>query len=347
MKSSQIQWTDHTFNPWWGCEKVSPGCKHCYAEKFADKRLHLKVWGAQAERRIASEKTWADPLKWNAEAAKEGKRARVFCASMADVFESYEGPSAERVKEARERLWALIEVTPWLDWLLLTKRPQNIHGMLSHRWGIASFPKNLWLGCTVENQEEANRRLPLLLDINCAVRFVSYEPALEPIDFTKIKLDEWCAHCESHVTLNALTHGSVSCECGSEATTLTQLSWVIVGGESGNGARPFNPAWALSTVEQCQGQGVPVFVKQMGSNPTLRSGSGWGPVRATKGDNQDEWPKQLRVREFPDAERKYCESSTPIGAEADALRDLLEYVRQGWVGAHVETVKMLQEKVGK
>lgn len=298
-QNSGITWTDHTFNPWWGCEKVSAGCKNCYAETFASGRMGLPIWGAQAPRRLFGEKHWGEPLKWDRAAEKAGTRARVFCASMADVFETYEGPSAERVTEARERLWALIEATPWLDWLLLTKRPQNIYGMLSHRWGIASFPKNLWLGCTVENQEEANRRLPLLLDINCAVRFVSYEPALEQVDFTKIKLDEWCAHCESHETLNALTHGSVGCKCASEATTFTQLSWVIVGGESGNGARPFNPAWALSTVEQCQAHGVPVFVKQMGSNPTLREGSGWGKIQARKGDNLAEWPAQLRVQEFP------------------------------------------------
>lgn len=300
MENSKIAWTNHTFNPWWGCVKVSPGCKNCYAEKFATGRLRLPVWGQDAARKIASEALWRKPLLWNKRAADKGVRERVFCASMADVFEDYQGPDAARVMEARERLWALIEVTPWLDWLLLTKRPQNIHGMLSHRWGFIGLPKNLWLGVTVENQEEANRRLPLLLNINCAVRFVSYEPALGPVDFTAIKLDEWCAHCESHEMLNALTHGSVGCKCASEATTLTQLSWVIVGGESGNGARLFNPAWALSTVEQCQAHGVPVFVKQMGSNPTLRSGSGWGPVTATKGDDMAEWPEQLRVREFPE-----------------------------------------------
>lgn len=298
-RDSGIAWTHHTFNPWWGCEKVSPGCKNCYAEGLAVGRMKLPIWGAGRERRLFGDKHWNEPVRWNAAAEKAGVRARVFCASMADVFESYEGPSAERVKEARERLWALIEATPWLDWLLLSKRPENFRSMLPPRWGFVSFPKNLWLGCTVENQEEANRRLPLLLDINCAVRFVSYEPALEPVDFTKIKLRAWCFDCKQHEVLNALTHGSVSCECASEATTLTQLSWVIVGGESGNGARPFNPAWALSTVEQCRENGVPVFVKQMGSNPTLRSGSGWGPIKDRKGGNPSEWPKSLQVQQIP------------------------------------------------
>lgn len=338
--NSGIAWTHHTFNPWWGCTKVSPGCKNCYAEKFATVRRKLPIWGADAPRKIASEAMWRQPLLWNRRAGEKGVRERVFCASMADVFEDYRGPDMAQVVQARARLWETIEATPHLDWLLLTKRPENMRRMLSAKggevkcevfgpmidgrretligkeqsydWQIVhaglpveprqaelTLPSNLWLGTTVENQDEANRRIPALLDINCAVRFVSYEPALGPIDFTRIKLDEFCADCESHEMLNALTHGSVGCECGTEATTLTQLSWVIVGGESGSGARPFNPAWALRTVEQCKDHGVPVFVKQMGANPTMRSGSSWGPIKDRKGGEPNEWPKSLRVREVP------------------------------------------------
>jgi protein gp37 len=119
-KNSSIEWTDHTFNPWWGCTKVSPGCEHCYAEAWA-KRVGANVWGSKSERRFFTEKHWSEPLKWNADAESEKTRKRVFCASMADVFEARIDLNPWRLK-----LWNLIEITPWLDWLLLTKRPQNI-----------------------------------------------------------------------------------------------------------------------------------------------------------------------------------------------------------------------------
>jgi len=296
MENSKIQWTDHTFNPWWGCSKISPGCKNCYAEKFATGRLRMPVWGQDAERKIASEALWRKPLLWNKRAADKGVRERVFCASMADVFEDYQGPDAARVIEARARLWDLIEATPNLDWLLLTKRPENMKRMLMDRWGIhllengakatiedhgkvklisyntpdksmLRLPSNLWLGTTVENQEQAAKRLPHLLVLPSKVRFVSYEPALEWVDFSP-----W----------------------------IRQINWLIVGGESGPGARPFDPAWAEGVVSLCRAAQTPVFVKQFGANPTLRSGSGWGPVTGT-GDNPDEWPAQLRLRQFPES----------------------------------------------
>lgn len=302
-QNSGISWTDHTFNPWWGCEKVSAGCKNCYAETFASGRMGLPIWGAQAERRFFGDAHWGEPLKWNRLAEKAGVRARVFCASMADVFEDYAGPQAQQIRDARFRLLTLIAQTPHLDWLLLTKRPENVANLWPvHLPGI-QFYGNIWIGCTVENQEAAARRLPHLLSIPAKVRFVSYEPALGPIDFTALRTDETCGECKEVILHDAMSFGDVRCGCGAESTILHRLDWIIVGGESGNGARPFNPAWALSTVEQCQGQGVPVFVKQMGSNPTLRSGSGWGTIKAKKGDDLTEWPPQLRVQEFPRSDK--------------------------------------------
>lgn len=294
-QNSGISWTDHTFNPWWGCEKISAGCKNCYAETFASGRMRLPIWGAKAERRFFGDAHWAEPLKWNRSAEKSGIRARVFCASMADVFENYEGPSAERVKEARVRLWTLIEATPWLDWLLLTKRPKNIMAMIPERWRCFLFPCNLWIGCTVENQEMAEKRLPYLLSIPAKVRFVSYEPALGPVDFTRVQV----VMQDPPAYLNALT-GHVA---GPDDVLPHHVDWIIVGGESGTNARPFNPAWADWTVTACQRAGVSVFVKQMGSNPTLRNGSGWGTIKAKKGDDLAEWPAQLRVQEFPRSDK--------------------------------------------
>lgn len=119
-KNSSIEWTDHTFNPWWGCAGVSPGCDNCYAEAWA-KRVGEDIWGARKPRRFFGEKHWCEPLKWNDEAQKQGHRRRVFCASMADVFEL-----RSDLDPWRDRLWVLIDQTPWLDWLLLTKRPQDI-----------------------------------------------------------------------------------------------------------------------------------------------------------------------------------------------------------------------------
>jgi len=123
-KNSSIEWTHHTFNPWWGCTKVSPACDHCYAETWA-KRVGQAVWGKESPRRFFSDKHWTEPIRWNADAVADGERRRVFCASMADVFES-----RAELNPWRIRLWELIEATPMLDWLLLTKRPQNIGKMV-------------------------------------------------------------------------------------------------------------------------------------------------------------------------------------------------------------------------
>ena len=293
--NSNIQWTDHTFNPWWGCEKVSPGCKNCYAEAHAVTRLKLPVWGAGSERKMFKDAHWREPLKWQADAEKAGVRARVFCASMADVFEDYRGPNAKEVVTARTRLLRLINATPNLDWLLLTKRPENVAKL----WPVYSpgiqFYSNIWIGCTIEDQEQAERRIEALLSIPARIHFVSYEPALERIDLTRIKLK---GEPGSH--LNALT-GAITLPGGDRPVVYlpNRVTWVIVGGESGSKARECNPSWLLQVVEACQEHKVPVFVKQLGANPEPRSGSGWGPVRATKGDNQDEWPRCLVVREHP------------------------------------------------
>ena len=221
-KNSHIEWTHHTFNPWWGCVNVSPACKHCYAESLA-KRFGHNVWGAESDRRLLSDTNWAQPLKWNAVAQAAGQRARVFCASMADVFEDRRDLDSERL-----RLWALIEATPWLDWLLLTKRPEAV-GRLAPWSDI--WPNNVWLGTTVEDQRRAVERLPILTAIPAAVRFISAEPLLGKLD-----LAPW----------------------------LGGLDWVIAGGESGGKARPTNPAWFKALNKQCQEANVAFHFKQWG-----------------------------------------------------------------------------------
>jgi protein gp37 len=236
-KDSKIEWTHHTFNPWWGCRKVSPACLHCYAETWA-RRLALDLWGSKTPRRFFSDKHWAEPLKWNREAQRVGARRRVFCASMADVFEG-----RPELDEARARLWPLIEATPWLDWLLLTKRIHNVARMAP--WGDA-WPANVWLGTTVENQRWANRRVPILLSHNARVRFLSVEPLLGPVSIAHL--------------IDTHEHRS-------------KLHWLIAGGESGHGARPTHPYWIRSLRDECQTYGVAFHFKQWGHwAPSLPNG---------------------------------------------------------------------------
>jgi protein gp37 len=222
-KNSKIEWTHHTFNPWWGCTRVSAACKHCYAEAWA-KRVGKKIWGAKAPRRFFGDHHWSEPLKWNAEAKRANERARVFCASMADVFEV-----RKELDPWREKLWALIDQTPQLDWLLLTKRPQRISQSVpwSHDW-----PRNVWIGTTVEDQRSAEERLPHLADLPAAVRFISAEPLL-----SELSIATWLG-------------GSIN--------------WVITGGESGPRARPSSPSWFRSLLIQCMQANVPFHFKQWG-----------------------------------------------------------------------------------
>ena len=222
-KESKIEWTTHTFNPWWGCTKVSPACAHCYAETWA-KRTGQKVWGDDAPRRFFGDKHWNEPLKWNKEAEGATERPRVFCASMADVFEK-----RDDLNEQRERLWKLIMATRNLDWLLLTKRPENILEMIPVDWRDMPHA-NVWFGTTAENQEQLNKRYGPLVSVPANVRFLSCEPLLGPL-----------------VLGNA-----------------AGIDWVIVGGESGAGARPMNPDWARSIRDQCNAEGVAFHFKQWG-----------------------------------------------------------------------------------
>lgn len=225
-KDSKIEWTHHTFNPWWGCAKVSPACRYCYAETWA-KRVGSQVWGKQSPRRFFTDKHWKEPLRWNEDALVSKERPRVFCASMADVFER-----RSDLEEPRWRLWKLIEQTSNLDWLLLTKRPQNVIPMTP--WG-AEFPSNVWVGTTVENQTWAKKRIPFLVKIPARVRFLSCEPLLSAIDLKPF--------------FGERGRG---------------IDWVIAGGESGPHSRPMNPDWVRGLRNQCEENGIAFHFKQWG-----------------------------------------------------------------------------------
>lgn len=284
MKDSKIEWTDHTFNPWIGCTKVSPGCANCYAERDMDHRRHRVKWGKGQPRSRISEYYWRQPLKWN----KEGlicdlcgtnhtadlqicsgwpdRRPRVFCASLADWLDD------EVPIEWLADLLRLIHQTPNLDWLLLTKRPENwgsritqahrhnareLHrGSLEMAWhwtqGVA--PANVWLGVSVEDQQRADERIPELLKIPAKVRFLSCEPLL----------------------------GSVRLPTGCRG-----IHWIIAGGESGPKARPMTVEWVQSIADQCASAGVAFFMKQ-------GSQDNWPAFK-----DLSSFPKTLQKREFP------------------------------------------------
>jgi protein gp37 len=220
-----IAWTDHTFNSWWGCTNVSPGCDNCYAEAFA-KRVGQDVWGKDSGRRFFGDKHWAEPLKW---------KGRVFCASMADVFEMNPVLTQERA-----RLWRLIDATPHLTWQLLTKRPENVIRLAPSHW-LQDWPEHVWLGTTAEDQVRANIRVPRLLAVKgVKVRFLSCEPLL------------------GSVTLAPWLHEGIG--------------WVICGGESGPRHRLMELANARTIRDECEKASVPFFFKQIGGRTPKAGG---------------------------------------------------------------------------
>ncbi|MGH7461577.1 MAG: phage Gp37/Gp68 family protein [Longimicrobiales bacterium] len=268
-ENTKIEWCDHTFNPWEGCQKVGPGCDHCYAEtrnaRFGGGTA--VNWGPGAPRRRTSAANWALPTRWNAQHeaffALHGRRQRVFCASLADVFDN-------QVDQAwRADLFQLIEATPNLDWLVLTKRIGNVACMVPEAtdlidygegwqsmWGQGVWPANVWLGATICNQEEADRDIPKLLAVPACVRFLSMEPLLGPVTIPQVFMKplDWGEGPRAYPDGAGL------------------LNWIIVGGESGRGARPMRLDWARSLRDQCDAAGVPFLFKQWGEYIPVRDG---------------------------------------------------------------------------
>ncbi len=259
-KNSKIAWTHHTFNPWWGCTKVSQGCKHCYAETFS-KRTGHDIWGPTAPRRFfPNESHWWEPMKWNAEAIRNNERKRVFVGSMCDWAETHPNPETQaQMNEARERLASLVFSTPLLTYLFLTKRIEDASMYLHQMFGD-EIPYNVWIGTTAENQEMYDQRIPILATIDeVTIRFVSVEPQIGPVTM----------------------FSNPSVTASSE-----MIDWVIVGGESGPGCRPFEESWARSLLSECRESGTAFFMKQFGGHPKKR-------------DVFEEFPDDLQVQEFP------------------------------------------------
>lgn len=310
-ENTKIEWADHSWNPWIGCQKVSPACDNCYAEAMND-RFKGGNWGPKAPRRRTSESNWKKPLSWNRKAEKLGIRYRVFCASMADVFDN------AVPTEWRDDLWDLIRATPHLDWLLLTKRPQNIKKMISDDWGEGY--ENVWLGTTVENQKVADQSIPIFLDVPAKVHFLSVEPMLETIEIRKYlhgcnecqnicgwrsaELDyppeERCDSCGERFKSNGPEEFCTKCNeqdfvfvcpnCDSNIVNShpeTQcIDWIICGGESGPISRPMNIEWVRDLRDQCVKSGTPFLFKQWGGTNKKKAG------RILDGRTWDEFPEE-------------------------------------------------------
>nr|WP_294566962.1 phage Gp37/Gp68 family protein [uncultured Rhodopila sp.] len=314
-ENSAIEWTDHTFNPWVGCTAVSQGCDNCYA-RVRNQRLGHDF----AVLRRTAAANWRKPLKWNRDAAVAGVRRRVFCASWADVFDN-QAPETWRAD-----LWDLISMTRSLDWLLLTKRPQNIAKMLPKHPAYQPWPwPHVWLGTTAENQEEADRRIPHLLAAPAAVRFLSVEPMLGAIDLNAIDIngdaemdclrpESWQEIWDSSWSPEATGLPLEQCindfvdEGGTYPPTDAKppgIDWVICGGESGPDARPMHPDWEKSIRLQCEAAGVPYFRKQWGE---------WAPICAMS-EAQVDGCYYPAPEDFPESRRREKVESIVLHAD--------------------------------
>lgn len=324
--TTKIQWADATFNPWIGCTKVSPGCANCYAENTTRARVlraqGLETWGKGRPRSRTSEANWKQPIKWNKEQAdmdlqwRKGnfnpqERPRIF-PSLCDWLDD------EVPIEWLADFLKLIHDTPNLDWLLLTKRPENFEARIrlaelelvngpherdDPRVKVSQWlsewrhgektPANVWFGVSVEDQKRADERIPKLTEIPALIRFLSVEPLLGLIDL-EYPESLWPA-------------GPPMCcngqECGCRGMPIDPplsygIDWVIVGGESGSHARPCQAEWIRSVAVRCKSAAIPVFVKQLGAHPIMGREDAQ-IVRDKKGGDPSEWPEDLRVRQFP------------------------------------------------
>lgn len=310
-ETTGIAWTDHTWNPWMGCQRVSPGCAACYAETLVTGRMGLPVWGppSTTARKRTSTENWKNPGRWHRAALRAGVRRRVFVASLADVFEDH----PDLVPWRAEALAILAQCTA-LDVQLLTKRPENVRRMVPASW-LENWPAHIWIGCTVEDQRRADERIPELLKVPAAVRFLSCEPLLEAVDLSRwLVSGVVCPECDGYG--EDVSTGETCERCSSGVGPGERVSWVIVGGESGPDARRFDLGWAESVLRQCRDSGTPTFVKQLGTRPTGGVWRGRVPherdhpahrgvwvLRHPSGADPSEWPEGLRVQQFPEVPR--------------------------------------------
>lgn len=360
MADTSIEWTatqkpdgtlvkGYSFNGWIGCVEdedepsvMSEECRLCYAREGQNHRVSkakgLPLWGAQAFRQVTRREYWKKPLLWQREAKEAGERRRVFAFSLGDIFEDFHGSLIGdpgllyTMGEIRDRFWQLTDATPDLDWLVLTKRPQNVIDMTPTAWRtehyvngqpVSSWPRNVWVGTTGGTQRGLERRLPHLMKIPAPIRFVSQEPQLELIRYG-VDLDATanrfgllsCPVCKGWLTVRK--EGTVGPdvdgreqerECRWCRGSGCGIDWLIIGGESDKKkrARPFDIGWARSAIRELKPTGLPIFIKQFGSHvigPAGLDGGGRQGVhlqgyKHSKAGDPNEWPPDLRIREWP------------------------------------------------
>jgi protein gp37 len=280
---TRIAWADGTFNSWWGCTRITKACKNCYAEAQS-RRFGESVWGDNAPRRFFGDKHWNEPIRWNRKAEKEGVQRRIFAGSMCDVFEDRRDLFFPRM-----RLFRLVEDTPFLTWMFCTKRPQNYHRLLPASWLGGPRP-NVWLLATASDQDEFDTAANELIRVPAMVRGISVEPMLGPIS----RAQQWMQRgwfrspCPAHTKRFELE----CVDCIRQPTQdLPRINWVVVGGESGPGARPVQSSWVRALRDQCADTRTAFFFKQMGS----RGHKG-------KGAELTDIPEDLQIKEFPQCE---------------------------------------------
>lgn len=318
--TTTISWADRTFNPWIGCTKISPACDGCYAEALMGEggRFNRVVWGAPGKGDGTRDRTapsnWAKPRKWNREAADAPGQTFVFCSSLADVFDNAVPP------EWRRDLFDLIRETPHLTWLLLTKRPGMVVKLFADTLPAtadkrnaaleAAWPRNAAIGCTIINQDEADRDVPKLLAAKAALKpafaFLSMEPLLGPVQL-------WKANgAEGHDYLNGgwyenddpAQYAGSGGGGGHASGYGPKIDWVITGGETDQGnhkARPADPAWFRSLRDQCAAAGVPFHFKQWGE---------WQPGAGVIGSDIETFGDRVVTRAGKD-----CDPCTLDGVE--------------------------------
>ena len=243
--NTEISWCDHTLNLWWGCVKVSPGCKFCYADTLDNRYNHDdRHWGPSSSRKLV--RSWKKNLNdMRKSAIANNRRETVFVMSMGDIFEDDQPLSNNHdtnwktINDVREEFFGMVDDYPELIFLLLTKRPGNMMEMVPSMWLIDAWPDNVWIGASIVNQAEVKEKMEHISEFLMEIPvFVSAEPLLDPIEFGE---------------------------------TLSYVSWVIVGGESGQKARPMNPDWARNLRDECLAAGIPFHFKQWGENYPIES----------------------------------------------------------------------------
>lgn len=324
-KNTKIEWTDHTQNFWEGCQKAGPGCDNCYAEA-RNARFGGGIagnWGPGAPRRRTSVGNWAKPIAWDKEHAdffaEHGRRQRVFAQSLSDWADNAV-PDEWRMDMAK-----VILATPNLDWLMLTKRIGNAAANLATMFP-SGIPSNVWLGATICNQTEADRDIPKLLAVPAAKQFLSMEPLLGPVDIVPFvggrSIQCGCGFRRDEVGLIGATQAKEGCiYCNKKTVTWPTLDWVIVGGESGQNARPMHPDWARGLRDQCQAAGVPFLFKQWGEwAPRAGTLTGGGVDFQALDPACERWPQVIRLGEHG-KNTQICENCTPdMGEEVFVQR---------------------------